>query len=105
MGSAGGIAAQKLPGGATLRNETHGDWTVACRTVELAESEGNKSNGILVLAFGLRLDYSARLAMDETPPRDPRRFSTPPVGGLYPSPSIRPPASDRHTSRKEGAPA
>ncbi|WP_244467883.1 invasion associated locus B family protein [Nitratireductor soli] len=101
MGSAGSVAAQGLPGGATSLNETHGDWTVGCRTaegavrcamtqtqvsgenrqrilaVELAAAEGgNAASGVLVLPFGLRLDSGVRLAIDETSPREPLRFST-----------------------------
>ena len=32
VANAGDLAAQGLPGGATSLSETHGAWTVACRT-------------------------------------------------------------------------
>ena len=34
IANAGDLAAQGLPGGATSLSETHGAWTVACRTAE-----------------------------------------------------------------------
>lgn len=109
-GGAGAAMAQGLPGGATSLSETHGDWTVACRTVdgaarctttqthvsgenrqrvlavELTTTEGgDAASGVLVLPFGLRLDAGARLAIDENPALEPLRFSTClPAGCLLP---------------------
>lgn len=69
-----------LPGGASAFNEAHGSWTVNCAlveagkdcafsqtaanpqtgsalvAVELAAPAGNKAEGMLLTAFGLRLD-------------------------------------------------
>lgn len=100
------VAAQGLPGGATLLNETHDNWTVACRIVEnkvrcamtqsqvggekrqrvlaieLSTGEGrNTASGVLVLPFGLRLDAGARIAIEKGPAMAPLRFSTCVPGG------------------------
>jgi len=110
MGGAGMTAAQGLPGGATSLNETHNDWTVACRTleaavrcamtqtqvsgenrqrvlaIELTTAEGgNATSGMLVLPFGLQLDSGVMLAIDEDEFLPPLRFSTClPAGCLVP---------------------
>lgn len=110
MGGAGLSHAQGLPGGASSLNETHGDWTVACVTVEsaarcaitqtqvsgenrqrvlaveLAAAEGgNAATGALVLPFGLKLDDGVTLAIDDAAPGAPLRFSTClPAGCLVP---------------------
>jgi invasion protein IalB len=115
--SVGGAGAQGLPGGATSLDETHGDWTVTCRTrdgvarcaisqtqvsgenrqrvlaVELTAAEGGEAaGGVLVLPFGLRLDAGVRLAIDDAEPLDPLRFSTCLAGGC-----LVPPAFDAGT--------
>lgn len=110
IGSANMVAAQGLPGGATSLNETHGDWTVACRAaegavrcamtqtqvngenrqrvlaIELTAAEaGNATNGMLVLPFGLQLDSGVVLSIDEAEFLPPLRFSTClPAGCLVP---------------------
>lgn len=106
----GGAVAQGLPGGATSLNETHGDWMVACRTIETqvrcaitqtqvrgenrqrvlaveltADADGTAARGVLVLPFGLQLASGARLSLDQAGPRDTLAFSTClPAGCLVP---------------------
>ena len=77
-----------LPGGASALNEAHGSWTVNCTLVEagkdcafsqtagnpqtgsalvgleLAAPSGNKAEGMLLTAFGLRLDAGVQLGID-----------------------------------------
>lgn len=71
-----------LPGGASALNEAHGSWTVNCTlveagkdcafsqaagalvAVELAAPAGNKAEGMLLTAFGLRLDAGVQLGID-----------------------------------------
>lgn len=77
-----------LPGGASSLNEMHGSWTVNCAlveagkdcafsqtggnpqtgsalvAVELAAPSGNKAEGMLLTAFGLRLDAGVQLGID-----------------------------------------
>lgn len=77
-----------LPGGASSLNEAHGSWTVNCTlveagkdcafsqtagnpqtgsalvAVELAAPSGNKAEGMLLTAFGLRLDAGIQLGID-----------------------------------------
>jgi len=110
LGGAGAATAQGLPGGATSLNETHGDWTVACvapeatvtcvvsqvqvnnesrqrvLSVELQAAEGgNTAAGTLVMPFGLALERGVLLAIDESEPLPPLRFSTClPTGCLVP---------------------
>jgi invasion protein IalB len=110
MGSANMVAAQGLPGGATSLNETHGSWTVVCRTaegavrcamtqtqvsgenrqrvlaIELSAAEAsNATNGVLVLPFGLQLESGIVLSIDEAEILPRLRFSTClPAGCLVP---------------------
>lgn len=82
------LAQATLPGGASALNEAHGSWTVNCTlveagkdcafsqtagnpqtgtalvAVELAAPSGNKAEGMLLTAFGLRLDAGVRLGID-----------------------------------------
>ena len=77
-----------LPGGASALSETHGSWSVHCSlsdagkdcdfsqaagnpgtgsalvAVELGAPKGNKAEGMLLTAFGLRLDAGVQLAID-----------------------------------------
>ena len=77
-----------LPGGASALNEMHGSWSVNCSLVEagkscafsqtaanpqtgtalmameLAAPTGNKAEGMLLTAFGLRLDAGIQLGID-----------------------------------------
>jgi len=82
--------ADALPGGATSLQETHGDWTVACRVqaeggklcsfsqeqldqrsrqrvlaIELRPAADGGVQGSLLLPFGLALDYGVSLQIDE----------------------------------------
>lgn len=82
-------AIESLPGGASSVQETYGAWTVNCRIVEnrktctLSQMRGNqqtgqrsfaielrtpadgKTEGVLVLPFGLALSAGVKLALDE----------------------------------------
>ncbi len=82
------LAQATLPGGASALNEAHGSWTVNCTlveagkdcafsqtagnpqtgtalvAVELAAPAGNKAEGMLMTAFGLRLDAGVQLGID-----------------------------------------
>ena len=106
----GPALAQNLPGGASSLNETHGDWTVTCVTldgtvrcavsqiqinsenrqrvlsVELTANDGgNAAGGTFVLPFGLALDQGVALSIDEGEPMASLRFSTClPAGCLVP---------------------
>lgn len=111
VGGAGASLAQGLPGGASSLSETHGDWTVTCTApenivgcaitqsqmadesrqrvlaMELRPGEdGEVTNGILLLPFGLRLDDGVRLAIDDDSETfQTLRFSTClPAGCLVP---------------------
>lgn len=77
-----------LPGGASSLSEMHGSWSVNCSlveakkdcafaqtagnpqtgnalvAVELAAPAGNKAEGMLLTAFGLRLDAGVQLGID-----------------------------------------
>src|SRR5690606_21603663 len=83
------VAAGGLPGGASSIQETFGAWTVSCRIVEarkactFSQARGNqqtgqrslaielkppaegKTEGVLVLPFGLSLAAGIKLALDE----------------------------------------
>jgi invasion protein IalB len=99
----------QLPHGATAINETYGDWTVDCRIVEnrkacvLMQSQGNsqtgqrtfavelrtpqdgKTEGTLLLPFGLNLDAGVKLKVDDKDLGPAVRFSTcVPAGCLAP---------------------
>jgi len=77
-----------LPGGASALNERHGSWTVSCAVaeagkecsfaqsagdpssgttlmaVQLGAPAGNRAEGMMITAFGLRLDAGVTLAID-----------------------------------------
>jgi invasion protein IalB len=81
-------ATAALPGGASALNERHGSWSVSCAlvesgkdcsfsqaagdnatgasllAVELGVPSGNRAEGMLITAFGLRLDAGVQLAID-----------------------------------------
>ncbi|MBK8085659.1 MAG: invasion associated locus B family protein [Devosia sp.] len=81
-------AGPGLPGGASALSEAHGGWIVRCSVaeagkdcafsqaasnpqtgaalmaVELGAPVGNRAEGLLVTAFGLRLDAGVQLAID-----------------------------------------
>ncbi|MBN8939801.1 MAG: invasion associated locus B family protein [Rhizobiales bacterium] len=93
-------AMAQLPNGATSINETYGDWTVDCRIIEgrkacaFSQSQGNqqtgqrsfaiefrlpengKTDGVLLLPFGLNLDLGVKLKIDEQDLGQGVRFST-----------------------------
>lgn len=98
-----------LPNGASSINESYGDWTVDCRIVErqkrcvLSQAQGNKETGQRVFAielrspaggktegtvlmpFGLNLDAGALLKLDDKDLGKGLRFSTcGPQGCLLP---------------------
>lgn len=102
-------AADQLPNGATAINETFGDWTVDCRIVEgrkgcvMQQSQGNqqtgqrtfavelrvpqtmRTEGLLLMPFGLNLDQGVKLKIDEQDLGQGVRFSTcVPTGCLAP---------------------
>jgi invasion protein IalB len=92
--------AATLPGGASSVQETYGSWTVSCRLVEgrkacaLAQVRGNqqtgqrsfavelqppregKTEGVLVLPFGLALSAGVKISLDDKPLGQPISFST-----------------------------
>ena len=92
--------AAQLPNGATAINETFGDWTVDCRIIEgqkgciMQQSQGNqqtgqrsfavelrvpqsmRTDGMLLLPFGLHLDQGVKLKIDEQDLGQGVRFST-----------------------------
>jgi invasion protein IalB len=92
--------AETLPGGASSVQETFGAWTVSCRVVEgrkgctFSQARGNqqtgqrsfaielrsprdgKTEGVLVLPFGLALSAGVKLTLDDKPLGQPVPFST-----------------------------
>lgn len=101
--------AASLPNGATSINETYGDWIVDCRVLEgqkqcmLLQAQGNtrtkqrifeiqlrapkggKTEGTILMPFGLKLDNGAILTLDDKDLGQPLRFSTcMPQGCLLP---------------------
>jgi invasion protein IalB len=93
-------AAERLPGGASSLQETYESWTVSCRIVEgrkscgLSQVRGNqqtgqrsfaielhpprdgKTEGTLVLPFGLALAAGIKLTLDDKPLGQTVPFST-----------------------------
>jgi len=89
-----------LPGGANSLNEAHGDWTVSCAmtggkkdciltqalgdnqtgqrvlALELAMTEKNDAEGMLLAPFGLRLGEGIKLGLDGRDLGTPRPFYT-----------------------------
>ena len=89
-----------LPGGASALQEVHGSWSVSCSVgeagkdcgfsqaagnpqtgsalvaVELAAPAANKAEGMLLTAFGLRLDAGVQLGIDGQPLGAARPFLT-----------------------------
>jgi invasion protein IalB len=89
-----------LPGGASALQEMHGSWSVNCSVgekgkdcgfsqtagnpqtgsalvaMELAAPAANKAEGMLLMAFGLRLDAGVQLGIDGQPLGAPRPFLT-----------------------------
>lgn len=112
LGAGSALSAQtaaQLPNGATSINETFGDWIVDCRINEgvkqciLLQSQGNaqtrqrtfeiqlhapkdgKTEGTVLMPFGLKLDSGAVLTLDDKDLGQPLRFSTcMPQGCLMP---------------------
>jgi invasion protein IalB len=101
--------AATLPNGASAINETYGDWTVDCRIAEqqkvclLSQAQGNretgqrvyaielrppkdgKTEGNILMPFGLNLDAGALLKLDDRDLGKGLRFSTcVPQGCLLP---------------------
>jgi len=101
--------AAQLPNGASSINETYGDWTVDCRIADsqkqcvLSQAQGNnqtgqrtfaielrmpkdgKTDGTILMPFGLRLDAGAILKLDDQSLGQGLRFSTcVPQGCLLP---------------------
>lgn len=101
--------ASTLPNGAASVNETYGDWTVDCRLVDrrkqclLSQAQGNKetgrrvyaielnppaggkTEGTILMPFGLNLDAGAVLKLDDKDLGKGLRFSTcVPQGCLLP---------------------
>lgn len=92
--------AVSLPNGASSINETYGDWNVACRidngekscvfsqaqgdgktgqrvfAVELRVPKDGRTDGVLLLPFGLKLDDGVKLKIDEQNLGQGARFST-----------------------------
>lgn len=106
---ASGRPAPTLPNGAASINETYGDWTVACSIADdekvcvFSQTQGNnqtgqrvfaielrppadgKTEGMLLLPFGLKLDDGVKLKIDEQNLGQGARFSTcVPAGCLVP---------------------
>lgn len=98
-----------LPNGASSINETYGDWTVDCRITDrqkiclLSQAQGNnqtgqriyaielrppadgKTEGVILMPFGLNLDSGAILKLDDKDLGKGLRFSTcAPQGCLLP---------------------
>jgi len=93
-------AASTLPGGASSINESHGDWTVSCTmkaadkdcvltqaladsqsgqrvlALELAMSESNEAQGMLLAPFGLRLGEGIKFGLDGKDLGTPQPFFT-----------------------------
>jgi invasion protein IalB len=107
--SAAVAPAAQLPNGASSINETYGDWIVDCRLVEgqkqclLMQAQGNnqtkqrlfeiqlhapkdgKTEGTILMPFGLKLDNGAVLTLDDKDLGQTLRFSTcMPQGCLMP---------------------
>ena len=103
------VSAATLPNGASSINETYGDWTVDCRIVDrqkqcaLSQAQGNKESGqrlfaielrppkdnktegTVLMPFGLNLDAGALLKLDDKDLGKGLRFSTcVPQGCLLP---------------------
>lgn len=94
------VAVEKLPGGASSLTETYESWTVSCRIVEgrkvcsLSQVRGNqqtgqrsfaidlqpprdgKTEGTLVLPFGLALSAGVKLTLDDKALGQTIQFST-----------------------------
>ena len=92
--------APALPGGASALSEMHGSWSVNCSVgekgkdcgfsqtagnpqtgsalvaMELAAPAANKAEGMLLTAFGLRLDAGVQLGIDGQPLGAARPFLT-----------------------------
>jgi invasion protein IalB len=108
----------QLPNGASSINETYGDWTVDCRiadrqkacllsqaqgnnqtgqriyTIELRSPADGKTEGVVLMPFGLNLDAGALLKLDDRDLGNGLRFSTcVPQGCLLPV-SFPPVATD-----------
>ncbi len=93
-------ATVSLPNGASSINETYGDWSVACSiadsrkicvmsqaqgdkqtgerlfAIELQTPKDGKTDGVLLLPFGLKLDDGVKLKLDEQNLGQGARFST-----------------------------
>lgn len=105
----GNKPAVSLPNGASSINETYGDWTVNCAIADnqkrcgFSQEQGNsqtgqrvfaidlqlpadgRTNGVLLLPFGLKLDDGVKLKLDEQNLGQGARFSTcVPAGCLVP---------------------
>jgi invasion protein IalB len=106
------VAAQQaaaLPNGALSINETYGDWIVDCRVadgqkqcvllqvqgnsqtrqrvfeIQLHASKDGKTEGTILMPFGLKLENGAVLTLDDKDIGQPLRFSTcTPQGCLLP---------------------
>lgn len=102
-------ATATLPNGASAINEVYGDWTVDCRisdgqkacilsqaqgnsqnnqrvfAIELRPPTGGKTEGAILMPFGLRLENGAILRLDDKDLGQGLRFSTcVPAGCLLP---------------------
>ncbi|MEH2534912.1 invasion protein IalB [Bradyrhizobium sp. AZCC 1588] len=116
--------ATTLPNGASSINETYGDWTVDCRIANsqkqclLSQAQGNnqtgqrifavelhppsegKTEGAILMPFGLNLDSGAILKLDDKDLGKGLRFSTcVPQGCLLP---VSFPAAATDAMRKAG---
>ncbi|MBO0753457.1 MAG: invasion associated locus B family protein [Bradyrhizobiaceae bacterium] len=93
-------AEPRLPNGASAINETYGDWTVDCRLVEgqkqcmimqaqinnqtrqrlfeiqLHAPKDARTEGTILMPFGLKLDTGAIATLDDKDIGQPLRFST-----------------------------
>lgn len=103
------VADSSLPNGASSINETYGDWTVICGIVEddkvctfsqthtsnqngqrvfgieLQPPADGRTNSVILLPFGLKLDDGVTLKVDEQTLEPSARFSTcVPAGCLVP---------------------
>ncbi|MFQ0815915.1 invasion protein [Brucella anthropi] len=103
-----GAAAASLPGGASTLTETYQDWTIACQaqkettnctmsqaqnssqtgqrvlTVELRNMAGGKTEGVLLMPFGLDLAKGASLKIDQSEAPALRYSTCLPQGCLAP---------------------
>jgi invasion protein IalB len=107
--SAAQTEAASLPNGASSINETYGDWVVDCRVIEgqkqclivqaqinnqtrqrmfeiqLRAPKDAKTEGTVLMPFGLKLDSGAIVTLDDKDIGQPLRFSTcTPQGCLLP---------------------